>query len=854
VAENPIIISSSPYEIQDKMRELQKVYYGLEEEDTLKAGFLGYSNEVMSLIARNGVFHRDSLYDEYFLNTASLPKSIYNKAKTYDTEVANAKPATIKAYISIRKKDLINFSTPVGGGVKEFIFGSDYFHLNKFKYMLQFPLKVTLKPTSDGDYSVTSQYDIANKFAEFESIQTPYVKTWMELINREKVVFFVVDIWQVERSTMNFSVYSEDVSENLIFDAKFVDQLAHFKVYYRYKGERYELPAYFDTDRQPSDERYCYYSFPDDETVQVLFSTLPNSFRPQFNSEIEVEMFTTKGTECNFTFKGDILFRFSDSERKEIPIGVVSMTDSAGGQNRPTLIQLKNNIIEQVLVRDNLITEPDLNTFFNKIVNSSSVNGSKISFIKKNDDVLRRLFSSYLLMRDGSGYVIPTNTINMTLTKSDLEKIDYTVNPGSVIMYDDELKDYRFMKDGEYPEDYFNDGKNLLYSNPFLMKISLGERPRVSYFRTTVNKNYPVEYRFVNSNINEEFLIPFVGVKRDSFLDDTYVFTASLSTTLDQVNVINNVLLKGLVKKNGAPVGYFDFDISNIEENEFKAILITDNHINTDGSMNIKNSIRSMIDGEVLENFAIDEDVEFDLAILYKNGYDSYVHPELASMPESADHSTTLIFSSEEPINLFRSMNTIMNSDIYVSNTGLFYVKAIPLVSSIYLNNSDNYFEFFRLIDNYETILMSNIDKLENSTDIDMKFFNTFGVCKYSSVDKTNLSVALNIKLNGNYDYDLDNEIKKFIMARVEESNDRGGLLSVSNLMTQLETTMDEISYIEFRNINGSTEQKIRYLYPDFRGLTSEQIINYVPEYLNVSLNSIKTNSSFNPSIEINYI
>ena len=51
------------------------------EVNMLKAGLFGFVNEIMANEVKNSTAHRNTLYDEFFINTASFPESIYRFAK-----------------------------------------------------------------------------------------------------------------------------------------------------------------------------------------------------------------------------------------------------------------------------------------------------------------------------------------------------------------------------------------------------------------------------------------------------------------------------------------------------------------------------------------------------------------------------------------------------------------------------------------------------------------------------------------------------------------------------------------------------------------------------------------------------
>ena len=121
--ENAIIkVDQTTYDIEEKWLNVAASYFNIKPEaliandvDTsnsevnmLKAGLFGFVNEIMANELKNSVAHRNTLYDEFFINTASFSESIYRFAKAYNVPMSLANPSHMRAVLAVRKKDLIN--------------------------------------------------------------------------------------------------------------------------------------------------------------------------------------------------------------------------------------------------------------------------------------------------------------------------------------------------------------------------------------------------------------------------------------------------------------------------------------------------------------------------------------------------------------------------------------------------------------------------------------------------------------------------------------------------------------------------------------------------------------------------
>ena len=102
-------------------------------------------------------------------------------------------------------------------------------------------------------------------------------------------------------------------------------------------------------------------------------------------------------------------------------------------------------------------------------------------------------------------------------------------------------------------------------------------------------------------------------------------------------------------------------------------------------------------------------------------------------------------------------------------------------------------------------------------------------------------------------------ELKTYISNFVETTNiSETGYLYISNLIRALENEFSEIQYIEFTGFNeyGADKQIIENNFTDLNSLSKEQIVNFVPEYLNINRHIVLSTGEviFEPRIFLTFI
>lgn len=842
-----ITIGNDVYNIEENFLEIAKKYWNIDDINILKTGLFGYINELFAVSTRNAVYHRDALYDETFLNTASLPNSIYNFAKQFNHNVITAIPAVMSTVFGIAKKDLISVSTvdSVNKLITLTLPKSTKFYAGKIPFMLPYDVEIIGSEVStSSEYAFSAIYkldtttnDIFNNY-----IITPYIKLWIE----NEIVYLDLQIFQMEKFEKVFEVYSSDITENISYDIQIENQLATFDVNYKRGKEDYRIiPKYFNNVFTPDENEYCFYSFNNNNELQVFFSTLPNNFRPQFNSILKIDMYETLGSGGNFSFTGNIVPMFESKKLKDLVLIIQSISDSAGGSDTESLKEIKETLIKKFLKRDNLITEYDLNLFFNDLIQKEVINSSKLTFKRKRDDVLRRTFASFLLLRDVNKMIIPTNTIDLFIENWDGNKL--SIPAGTYIVYD-EIEDKYKLETTTDIVDLRNTYK-YIYINPFLLNVQVDPFTHFNIVSNSISKTIQTKFMSVNSNVPYEFLINNVNINRDPIISSKYEIDFKLNTNLNAKKVIGSVDnlyldkrvdIKGILKTDTNIIGYFDFKIKDQNSLIFSTSLTTNDLLDEINAINIIDSIYDINTNTLIPNCFIPPDIILEIQVLYNDVEDKSKFNSLSGTSIAPNFCSAIVVDVVDKFSLAKNLNSIMECPIKITNSTVdsynVEVTSLPVVSEHYFYTFENYKELYVLLDKYSDILYDNFYKLENNTRLDLKFFNTYGISKHYSTNSVNLSIELNVKLNVAFSKKIDFNIKNFIKDFVETTNDDSDVLAISNLIKKLEETFPEIKYIEFKTLNGSVDQKIYYNYINEKYLSKEQLIKYVPEYLNIEM------------------
>ena len=842
----------SVYGAEEALLDLADTYLEPGSYSTLKSGFLGYMTGSMARVAAEAVHHRNTLYHENFLNTASLPRSIYNYAKIYDYTVGLATPSQCRVLVGFYL-DEIKAALGSETGILTLQRGQAVY-LGTTPFILAGTVNLALL---EGN-RVSAEYDLAQM--DFTQLnQGEYIRTYVtpQVIDTagttRTVVYLELYIHQAVPRGLEFRVVSSSALETSFYRVAIPagEQLTKFRVLYKTPTDATwrEIPAIFNETTTPDATEYCYYSFTTNDELEVYFSPLPGAFRPAYNSLLRVEFLTTTGTSGNFDFTGTPVMAVTGQTMTTL---VEMVTQPAGGYNAETLLEVKRGIMRKILERRNIIIESDLENYLASAVDRTQVNDSLLTFIKRRDDIQTRLFASYLMIRDSAGRVVPTNTASLDFEAADLEARGWSLRPGTMVVYDRRNKLYRLVAPGEYPDRMAADPNSFVYCVPLLMQFRVRPFPHLVYYQNQVDIDAPLQALPGAAFSADSFIANSVTIKRNSAFESTYQIDFAVSSNLTAEGLAAKCLVRmQFIDEGGKSRGYAEA-LHLAGTNIFRATIGTEDSFDDNSEMLFTASLWDDRSDTLMASAALPENLTVRIELYYDN-----MDPD-TSVPHvmRGDRVFQLInaFKTADPVSLYRSLERVMSSGMYVTEEGTFHCENVPLVGASFFLNPRIGQEAMGVVDKYHTAILDIFDLLHNNTSVDVKLYNTYGPSKMLNLDRINVSLVLEVRPRGRASEDLRKAVVAETAAFVQTCNENArSRFSISNLTTHLETTIADIAFVRFVSLNGVAAQNAELIYSD---AALSQDNKRIPEYLNVAtiLRSTLGQDPYVPDVQVSFI
>ena len=913
---------TSVHDIKDfYLKQIAPKYFDdIKNMNELNVGLYGYITEILANTTKDSYFAITSLFKEIFPTEAELPESIYNHALIYQLSNVFATPSTVPFTILISEDKIIENSTN-GSDFLYFDMDSNMeFNINSITYMLDYDIRITTKKTING-YVHSSQY-IMDKENALSSLLNPFIRTGIYTNeNGKRYIMMEVRLHQVNKRTISDTIITNDKINVVTLDYKFDNQLANFDVYYQAPGEtNYIQLKKVLANSNKLDDPFCYYKLIDDNTLEISFSTDERYFQPAYNSNIYVELYTTVGEDANFdVYEGEEIEVVGKSDRFTSNRGVIFMGTvtggSTGGSNRKTLEELRNETVKARSTVKSFTTSSDLNLYFDSVTEQQT---SKILFMKKRDDAFERLYSAFILFRDKDNNVIPTNTLDIRYASTDIatsieQEHRHVIKAGMLheyvvkdtdcyakvcdtISYDDNLDEYEKTK--------------FLYINPFLTIVCTNPL-NVGFYINTISDSLSLAHTDSNTESFNQFIVNTVSISRDALAgEDNYLIEVRLepSAMLDK-EAFKLVRDDTLVRENDRTFvnptdGYTYIDNDNLRamleivtnSNETRMYIMLDlvgfdteayffsHKIKTSDYVSTAHNIQ-MLDGfRNPRTFKEDGDpVMIPATDCQMNLYTFYRYPttteaqthQFAKFDELKYFTLTNSYTLAEdslanfviPVQEVRSYVDYTVKEVDTGKYG-FRLDAVPLIKANYFKMDGTKTAFMNSFKEIYSYIQSALDMLTNNFQIDMKFFNTYGLSDHyyiigkddkEHIDKVNISIYFDVKytLASNAD-SLTEQLKEYIKKHIE-SNELS-LVSAPNfymskLLAECQEKFSGLKYMLFKGIN-NYKAEVQALESDvnesniIQGIVETSTV--IPEYLNIDF--IIKNGVRTPQIFINVL
>lgn len=844
--------SPSVYDAENAMLDLADTYLTPGSYSTLKSGFLGYMTGGMSRIAAEGAHHRNILFHENFLNTASLPRSIYNYAKIYDYSVGLSTPSSCRVLVGVYLDEVRSALGSETGTIR--FPRSQPVYFGSTQFMLAGAVTLTVLE----DSRVAAEYDLTDM--DFvDTNQQSYIRTYVtpQVVDANgttrTVIYMEVRVHQAIQQAIQFQVVSVSALETSFYTVAIPDgqQLVSFRVMYKTAADATyrELETIFNEASTPTTSEYCYYSYNSDSELDIYFSPLPGSFRPAYNSNIRVVYLTSTGISGNFDFTGTPVLTLDGVTLTTL---VELVTQPAGGYDRETLIQVKKGILRKILERKSIIMESDLDSYLSGAVDKTKVNESLLTFIKRRDDIQSRLFASYLMLRDSANRIVPTNTASIDFEAMDLETRGWSLKPGTLIMYDRANSLYRLIAAGEYPDKMVTDPNSFIYAVPFLMQFRTSPFPRMVYYSNYADIDAPLSALAGAKASADSFIANSVTIKRNSVFDSNYQIDLALSSNLSADGLGAKCLVRVILMNSlNQRLGYAEATHLS-GTNIFRASIQTQDQFDESSNLIISNSLWNESTDTLMPSVSIPEDVYLRLELYYDSSDPdtSVTYVQRGNRIFQLTHA----FATTTAVNLYKSLERVMSSGMYVTTEGTFHCDGVPLIGASFFLNPRIGVEILNIANTYHSAILDIFDLLHNNTSVDVKFYNTYGPSKLFNLDRPNISLVLDVRSKGRISTTLKDEIRSAVAKFVQSCNDNDrSRFSISNLTTYLEQNITDIAFVRFVSMNGVASQNAEMIYSS-AALTQDN--KRIPEYINVTtlLQSSLDTDPYVPDVTINFI
>ena len=413
------------------------MYFDFDTKQLHRTGVFGYINEVMATTNMDTYHGVTVARREFYPNTANYTKSLFKMAALQQIDYPMAHAGVATAVLMLHESEILKYGELQAGttGIYKLVIDNDMvITAGNIPFMLDYPINIlfktaakTTKNQSDtmGDYrnkpgvvTFTNNdiiynigYDTTYKNCQ-NTQTTKYLKHRIVNYGGEKLLIIAVGLRQCTRTISEQLINQSPTMTNVTLDFPFDGDLCGFDVFYTPNGsdnmiQLTKLPI----NANPINESFCMYSLTSDNVLKIHFPS-NNYFTPRFNSVITVHIYTTLGEEGNFRlYNGDL--QCSPSSEKYDYNRVLAISGQIqgscnGGYSMPSFEVFRQKVVRAYATNQVKCTEQDLQMYFDDMMATTN---NKILFFKRRDDVFERLFGAFMLLRDLSGDIIPTNSL-----------------------------------------------------------------------------------------------------------------------------------------------------------------------------------------------------------------------------------------------------------------------------------------------------------------------------------------------------------------------------------------------------------------------------------------------------------
>ncbi len=506
-------------------------YFDFDNTNNYQSGIFGYINEVMAEAVEDGFNSVTIARKEFYPVTAQYISSFYKMASMQQVSLPMTTPARCNVSLAIPQKQILENST-INDGVYECTIDSTLqIYADNLQFMLDYPIKILSTKSDDGTYVHVIHYDtsINNSLSNADS-ETYISNKVMDADGTKYLILFIKDVRQLEMTTFSQIIQRDSGVNTVTFEKDFEGDIANFEVFYKesQNSKKIQLKKVLRYSNYPGEPFICY-EFITSNKIRFTFPD-NSAFTPGYNSEVIVNIYTSQGEAGNFELFSGQLTCSNNSEdypyNANFSIFGYVNASATGGRAKMTDDEFRNEVIKAYATNNVHTIANDLQMYFDD--ESNAIENVNLMFRKKRDDAFIRLFGSYALMKDASAMVIPTNTVNLNLHKTDLvDRSDNVtrimIKPGTIFEYIEPESETNF--DLKINNDIsildIDDNTSMYFINPFLVGINISPN-LVGYYLNSIDSTKSVDYTYVNDQTTNQFSCTGIKFYRNAINGSNY--------------------------------------------------------------------------------------------------------------------------------------------------------------------------------------------------------------------------------------------------------------------------------------------------------------------------------------------
>lgn len=606
------------------MKTIAPKYFDMKDMNTYTSGTFGYINAVMSEAIMDSQLATNVMRREVYASCAKYMKSLYKAAILHDVDIPVSIPCHVDMQILVLEDHIINSGTRLANGMVQYVVDNTMVaNVDGIPFTLDYPIIILAKKVGTV-WNYTAHYDITYE-SSVSAISNKYLLTKRMYNGGTWALVMRVNLTQVSRDTKEEPVIRNSVLETITVDFPFDGDLAGFDAFYIENDNSPAIQLKTQVDGSPAvSTPFCNYTFLNDNTIRLIFP-YNNFFMPAFNSKIRIQIYTSLGSKGTFKYyNGDVAIEFNSEDypynNESRMVGRI-YGGTVGGGDAKDIEEFRKDIIHASSTNRTYVTENDLQIQFNDRVGSDL---NRINFYKMRDDYKNRIFGAFMLMKDENEFIIPSNSLDLNIKKSDFDSyypstLRMVLKAGNIFTYEhDDIETFTIKKDMERKltdnlDEYEmpGTGKELnLFTNPFLICATVNPTVLGCYLNSA-DEVVPLSYETVNDSSFMQFNISYLGYSRNAVLGENY-YKLSLdimpSSTMDPLELIdipeNPEVLRA--RRDGVVISKL--------MNDEKDVVMTVRYSNNETEDFILNSKVDIGDG-------VDENDEPIKTFTYKTGY-----------------------------------------------------------------------------------------------------------------------------------------------------------------------------------------------------------------------------------------